>query len=308
MGINDYLKKKKKIKIGTRDSKLALKQVDIAINYIKKFYNDIEFEIIKIKTQGDLIKDKPLYEFGGKALFTKEIDNYLLSGRIDIAVHSAKDIDSNYDREICFPMILPRQNPKDALISFKYKSLYEMKTGSIIGTCSLRRKEQIKLLRSDLNFQIIRGNINSRIDKLQNSNEFDAIILASAGLERINLEGYISEEFSFDDMIPCPCQGIISIACLKSNIFLKQALESKTDHYSNINFQIERKFVEEMNASCKSTIGFFSELIENYEKIIIRAIVYNQASGVYKKIKFITKIQNVFEEISLISKDLKRYL
>jgi hydroxymethylbilane synthase len=185
---------KKKIKIGTRDSELALKQTDLVISHFKKVNPDLEFEIKKIKTSGDIIQDRPLYDLGGKALFTKEIDSSLLLGEIDLAVHSAKDIDSHPNKEICFPFVLPREDSRDSLISFKYKNLSEIPLGGLIATCSLRRKEQILILRPDLNFEIMRGNINSRIQKLKNSEKLDAIVLAMAGLKRINLENYVIQK------------------------------------------------------------------------------------------------------------------
>jgi len=282
--------KKKIIKIGTRDSNLALKQVKIFIDYIKNFYENLDFEIIKIKTSGDLILNKPLYDFGGKALFTKEIDQALLNNSIDIGVHSAKDIDSHVNEHISFPLILKREDPSDCLISFKYKNLFEIPFGGVIGTCSLRRKEQILLLRPDLNFEIMRGNIDSRIKKLQSSEKLDAIILASAGLIRMNMNEFISSKFNLDDIIPSPCQGIISIACLKENKELIEILSRITEKISDFNFRLERKFIETLNASCKAAIGCYSEFIENNKKIKISCIVLKQKTKIYKKIIFILKL------------------
>jgi hydroxymethylbilane synthase len=295
------------IKIGTRQSELAIKQTNLVIDHLKNFYKNLEFKIVQIKTTGDLIKDKALYDCGGKALFTKEIDQSLSNGEIDLAVHSAKDIDSKPDSQICFPLILPREDPSDCLISFKYKSLNEIPLQGKIGTCSLRRKEQTLLLRPDLNFEIMRGNIDSRIKKLQNSSTLDGIILASAGLKRINLEKYITQKFLFDEIIPSPCQGLIAVSCLKSNLDLTKALSSTTDHKSDLNFRIERKFIETLSASCKSAVGCFSQFIDQ-NKIKIMCIVLNQEKKIYKKIVFICQTNDCLIKIEKIAKDLSEYL
>lgn len=272
------------IRIGTRDSLLALKQVEIAIQYIKSFYPNLDFKVIPIKTQGDKIKNIPLYEVGGKGLFTKEIDQYLLEEKVDLAIHSAKDIEAIYHQDLCFPIVFPRENPRDCFISFKYKSLVDIPYGGVVGTCSLRRKQQILLIRPDLKFVIMRGNINTRIEKLKNDQTIDAIILAYCGLKRVGMTEYVNDIFDFEQIIPSVCQGIIVGQSLKKNNFLNDIL-GKISHYSSkIQFILEREFIEELNGSCKTPVGCISYDLPDLEKIQAQFIIFNEEKKTYEKI------------------------
>lgn len=249
----------KKIRIGTRNSLLAKIQTQIAIDYIKKFYSDLSFEVHYIKTSGDKITDKPLYEIGGKALFTKEIDSAIINDEIDIAIHSAKDVEANYDKNLLtFPCVLPSEDPRDVFISKDYltkkSSVLLLKNNAIIGTSSLRRQNQLHTLRNDLKFKPIRGNINTRLKKLISGElEVDGIVLALAGLKRTNL---FSENMEIlNNIMPAICQGIIVIQCSAQNKLLIEKLSKITDKDTMTRFILEREFIETINGSCTTAVA-----------------------------------------------------
>ncbi len=267
-----------KIRVGTRKSLLAKIQTELAISYIGRFHNDLEFEIHHIETSGDKITNRPLYDIGGKALFTKEIDAAIIRGEVDIAIHSAKDIEANYDKNlIAFPCVLPREDKRDVFISKNYldeKSEYKnLCKNATIGTSSLRREYQLHSIRNDLNFKAIRGNINTRIEKLV-SDELgvDGIILAAAGLKRANLFHENMQIIDAREILPAICQGIISIQCHSKNEDLIKMLSKISHLETNIQFLIERHFIETIDGSCKTAVGADINIIES--KIHGEFIIY----------------------------------
>ena len=199
-------------RLGSRGSKLALKQSQLVAEALGRIYPDLEIEIQPITTMGDKIQDRTLIELGGKGLFVKEIEEALLNKDIDFAVHSCKDMPTELPDGLIIAAILPREDPRDALIAPKYDSLDSIPHRATIGTASLRRQAQLKMLRPDLIIQPLRGNVDTRLRKIEEG-QADATILALAGLKRLGLEQYAKTILPIDDMLPAVAQGAICIEC-----------------------------------------------------------------------------------------------
>ncbi len=253
------------LKIGSRGSPLALVQTNIFINALKK-YHHFTYEIIKVKTTGDVILDKPLYDIGGKALFLKELEEALLDKKIDLAVHSLKDVPGIIDDRFALGCFLEREYPQDCLISKKYKNIKELEKSSVIGTSSPRRAAFIRHIRPDLNILHIRGNINSRLERLI-AGEFDAIILAEIGLRRLNLyDPAFCNVISVEDMIPAGGQGVITCEILKENRLLREVLNKINNKASELTVSIEREFLETLQADCKTPVAGYVRMVNGVHK------------------------------------------
>ncbi len=253
------------LKIGTRGSPLALKQTQIAIEAICStalHLNHTNCEVIPIKTSGDRIQDKTLSEFGGKGLFTKEIDDALLSGAVDFAVHSLKDLPTNLPDGIELVACLEREDARDALISVDYNNIDELPIGAIVGTASLRRGAQILHHRPDITIKPIRGNVETRIRKLSDE-DFDATILAYAGLIRNALTEHAKQVFDIDYMLPALCQGIIAITCRRDDNKIKELLSTINHEQSYVCALCERAFLKEIDGSCKTPIAGLARIEGN---------------------------------------------
>ncbi|MDX1924636.1 MAG: hydroxymethylbilane synthase [Rickettsiaceae bacterium] len=250
------------IKIGTRSSPLALKQTELFINHLRE---NIEFsyEIIPIKTTGDKILTKPLYEIGGKALFLKELELALISREIDVAIHSLKDVPGTISDQFCLPFFIGGEYPSDIFISSKIPSFHDLPKGSKIGTCSPRRISIIKKLMPNIEIVPIRGNIGSRLGLLD-TNQVDAIVLAEAGLRRLGLyDSKICKTLSNDDFIPSPGQGIIAAQTLRNNDSLNRMLAKFSNKDIDHRVLVEREFLESLSADCDSPVAAFVEKIED---------------------------------------------
>ena len=244
----------KKIKIGTRGSSLALWQANTVKNAIHSKHSNIDIEIVKIKTMGDKIKDVPLAKIGGKGLFLKEIEETLLSNKIDLAVHSMKDVPVILPEGLEIYATLKREDPRDVLISQKYKNLKYFPENSVIGTSSLRRKAQILKYNSGINIKDLRGNVQTRLKKLK-EHQYDGIILAMAGLLRLGLADVITEAIDLNLMIPAVCQGIIGIEVGKDNENIKKLIYHLNDKDTHTSALAERAFLKKLGGSCQTPIG-----------------------------------------------------
>lgn len=255
------------LKIGTRGSKLALKQTNIVCDLIKANYPDVETEIVVIKTKGDIILDKPLSDIGDKGLFVSEIEEALFSGRIDIAIHSAKDLPSKLTEGLDIVSTPIRAAEKDVLIRCKGHILSD---SPIIGTSSPRREFYIKKMYPNANLKFIRGNIDTRLNKLL-LGEYDAIVLAKAGLDRLagDYDKFDIQELSINQMLPAACQGIIAIEARKDLDF---DFSKITDKNTFIQFQIERKALNLLDANCHEPVAVFCEILS--EEIFTLYIMY----------------------------------
>ena len=207
-----------KLTIATRESPLALWQANHVKAQLLKHFPEMEVELLGMTTKGDQLLSSPLSKIGGKGLFIKELEVAMLEGRADIAVHSMKDVPvvSQLPEGLSVPVILEREDPRDAFVSHKYRSLAELPQGAIIGSCSLRRRAQLLAHRPDLEIRDLRGNVNTRLKKLE-AGEFDGIMLAAAGLKRLGLEERITETLSQDLCLPAVGQGAIGIECVTDN-------------------------------------------------------------------------------------------
>ncbi len=250
------------LKIGTRSSPLALAQTDIFIDKLIKIEN-FSFEIIPIKTSGDKILDRPLYEIGGKALFLKELEEALISKKIDVAIHSLKDVPGKLDDEFKLACYLKREDASDCFVSKKARNINELLVNSTIGSSSPRRNVFIKQMRNDINIVPIRGNVNSRINKLLNG-EVDALILAAAGLKRL---GLYNDDYCYpidtQKFIPAVGQGVICAEVLTENLQLAAILKKITDLNTENCIKIEREFLAHLNADCKTPVGAYVSFADN---------------------------------------------
>ena len=243
------------IKIGTRGSKLALWQADYVAGRLKE--NGISTEIVIIKTTGDKIKDKPLYTFGGKGLFIKEIEEALIDKRVDIAVHSMKDVPAALAEGTKIAAYLTRELPFDAFVSRKYKSIDELPDGSVIGTSSLRRLSQLILYKPNLKIKTLRGNIQTRLKKLENG-MYDGIIVAAAAFRRLNIADKITEILGVDKMIPASTQGIIGIQT-RNEDKTKNSIKFLNDKEAEIAAAEERSFVNSFGGGCHLPVAAYLE-------------------------------------------------
>ena len=255
-----------KLIIGSRGSKLALKYAEIAKKaFLKEF--DIEIEIKKIITDGDLVLDRRTSEIGGKGEFIKNIEKELINKNIDVAVHSLKDVPSFKTKGLRIECFLKRNDPQEVLINKEKLTLDKIKKNSVIGTSSLRREFQLKHLRPDLNFKLIRGNIDTRIKKLD-EDQYDSIILAKAGLLSLSIENRISEVFECEKIVPPAGQGTIVIQSREDDDKLNNIL-SKINHFeTSVEAKIERKILSVLEGDCNTAAGIYANVRGKNVKII----------------------------------------
>jgi len=257
--------KKNKILIGTRASKLAMIYANRAKNEIGKVFSG-EIEIVKITTDGDKNQKDRLSEIGGKGLFSKKIEEELIDKNIDIAVHSLKDMPSEETTGLITNCFLKRNAPEEILITTENKKFSELNSNAIIGTSSYRREFQLKRIRDDLNYKTIRGNIDTRISKINNK-DYDGIILAKAGIKSLELDHLISQEFSTKEIIPSAGQGIVSIQCREGDIEVINMLSEVNDKNSSISAHAERKVLKILEGDCYTAVGVFSKINKDNFKI-----------------------------------------
>ena len=247
-----------KLIIGSRGSKLALKYAEIAKKaFLKEL--DIEIEIKKITTDGDLVLDRRTSEIGGKGEFIKNIEKELISKNIDVAVHSLKDVPSVKTKGLRMECFLKRNDPQEVLINKENLTLDKIKKNSVIGTSSLRREFQLKHLRPDLNFKLIRGNIDTRIKKLD-EDQYDSIILAKAGLLSLSIENRISEVFECEKIVPPAGQGTIVLQSREDDDKINSVL-SKINHFeTSIEAKVERKILSVLEGDCNTAAGIYANI------------------------------------------------
>lgn len=242
------------LKIGTRQSLLALWQSNHIAALLREKYPDCEVVLKKIVTKGDRILDVPLAQIGGKGLFTKEIETELLDGTVDLAVHSLKDMPTVLPEGLCLTAITKRANVGDAFVSNKYNSLAELPQGAVLGTSSLRRKAQLLAARPDLKIVDLRGNVDTRLRKLDEG-QMDAIILAAAGLERLGHHDRIKEVISAETCIPAVGQGALAIECRSDNEEVRTMLDFLNDLPTKQATDAERAFLGLIEGGCQVPIG-----------------------------------------------------
>lgn len=256
--------------IGTRQSLLALWQSNHIASLLRKQYPDCQVTLKKIVTKGDRILDVPLAQIGGKGLFTKEIETELLDGTVDLAVHSLKDMPTVLPEGLCLTAITTRANVGDAFVSNKYASFSELPQGAVLGTSSLRRKAQLLAVRPDLKIVDLRGNVDTRLRKLDEG-QMDAIILAAAGLERLGHADRIREIIPTTVCLPAVGQGALAIECRSDNKEVRDMLAFLNDLSTNQATDAERAFLGLIEGGCQVPIGVHAE-VEN-DNVKIEAVI-----------------------------------
>lgn len=255
--------------IGTRGSVLALWQANHIQERLQTQYPQINVEIKIVKTKGDKILDVPLAKIGGKGLFTKELEELLLQGAIDLAVHSLKDVPVEFVEGLGLAAITKREDVRDSFLSFKYASLEELPRGARVGTTSLRRVMQLSALRADLDMQSLRGNVQTRLKRLREG-DFDAIILAQAGVNRLGISGEVPYIVPLDFMIPAMGQAALGVEC-KRGSETESLLQFLNDSKATFETACERAFVRTLNGGCQVPIGINATLENGILKV--RAIL-----------------------------------
>ncbi len=251
-----------RIKVGTRGSPLAIKQAEEVCHRIKQAYPEIEIEPIEIKTTGDNLLDQPLASAGGKGLFIKELETALLEDRIDCAVHSLKDIPVKLPRGFQIAAITERLDPSDVFLSRKYSRLDAIPSGAVIGTSSTRRIAQIKAFKSDVRCELLRGNIGTRINKLDKG-LFDGIIVAAAGLIRLGLLENSTEVLRPERFVPAAGQGALGLEIKKSDVEMGAMIKTACHHHPTATaVSAERSFLETIGGDCHSAVGAFARMRE----------------------------------------------
>lgn len=259
-----------KIRVGTRGSNLALIQTNWAIDRLKEKFPEVEFEIKIIKTKGDKILHLSLDKIGDKGLFVKEIESQLLEGEIDLAVHSMKDMPAEVVEGLKFAAVPKREDPRDVIILREgLNSFDELPIGATIGTGSKRRKYQLLRKRPDLNIVPIRGNIETRISKIESEN-LDGIVLAASGVIRADLEEKITEFLPVDLMIPAPAQGALALEIRENDEELEKMIDAIKDEISQIQTDAERSYLAGIDGSCHIPMGAYCEV--DGEKLILTGI------------------------------------
>ncbi|MCR8745657.1 hydroxymethylbilane synthase [Romboutsia lituseburensis] len=249
-----------KIVVGTRGSKLAVTQTNWVIDRLKEKNPSVEFEVKIIKTKGDIIQHVSLDKIGDKGLFVKEIEQQLLDGGIDMAVHSMKDMPSSLPEGLKFASIPKREDPRDVLILKEgYSSLEDLPKGATIGTGSKRRKYQLLNHRPDLNIVSIRGNVDTRIRKIVDEN-LDGVVLAASGILRVGLEEKISYYLPTDIVVPAPAQGALAIEIRKNEPKIDEVINSLKDEITEIQVAAERGFLDGVNGSCHIPMGAYCKV------------------------------------------------
>jgi len=248
-----------KIRIATRKSALALWQAEHVSGLLRQLDRVAEVELVPLSTRGDEVLDRSLQKIGGKGLFIKELEVAMQSGLADIAVHSMKDVPAEMPDGFIIAAVLERANHADALLSANNEQIADLRKGALIGSSSLRRQAQLKMLRPDLEIQPLRGNVNTRLAKLDAGN-YDAIILAAAGLERLGLDARISQQFRPDEMLPAATQGVIGIECLAGNEELIQVVQELDNADTAITTAAERAITATLQASCQSPVASYATI------------------------------------------------
>jgi len=253
---------KKKFIIGSRGSKLSLAYSSYVKDLLIKShsqFDDKSIEIKIIKTSGDIFQHKRISDIGGKGVFCKQIEEQLLDSKIDLAVHSLKDLPTKMTEGLCVNAVVKRNDPRDAFLSYSSKSLNDLKPQSKIGTSSFRRHAQLKLLRNNLEILTMRGNIDTRITKLKNK-EYDAIVLSLAGIKMLNLENQVKEVFNIEQMLPAIGQGTIALQCKKDDQKTLTILKAINDKETYHCIQAERALLEAIGGDCDTAIGGLAKL------------------------------------------------
>ncbi|TYK65012.1 hydroxymethylbilane synthase [Colwellia echini] len=260
------------VRIATRKSALALWQAEYVKAQLEHFHAGITVELVPMTTKGDVILDTPLAKVGGKGLFVKELEVAMLEDRADIAVHSMKDVPVEFPEGLGLEVICPREDPRDAFVSNSIKSLADLPEGAIVGTSSLRRQCQLKANRPDLDIRDLRGNVNTRLRKLDDG-EYDAIILAAAGLIRLKMSDRIQQFIEPEEMLPANGQGAVGIECRSDDENIKTLLAPLECSATRIRVLAERAMNRALQGGCQVPIGSYGVISADGKDLYLRGLV-----------------------------------
>ena len=260
------------IRIATRKSPLALWQAEFVKAELEHLHPQLKVELLPMSTKGDIILDTPLAKVGGKGLFVKELEIAMLEGRADIAVHSMKDVPVEFPDGLGLEVICEREDPRDAFVSNKYKSILELPKGAVVGTSSLRRQCQLRAKRPDLVIKDLRGNVGTRLSKLD-AGEYDAIILAAAGLIRLKLDSRIASFINETESLPANGQGAVGIECRTNDLQVKALLAPLEHSETRYRVMAERAMNTHLQGGCQVPIGAFATL--DGDELTLRGLVGN---------------------------------
>ena len=275
----------KAIKVGTRGSRLAIAQTEIALAALRRAHPGTRFEVVTISTKGDVDK-RPLFTMDEKGIFEKEVNEAVKKGDVDFAVHSLKDVPSDLSDELVVACIPKRASPNDVLVNDKGQKLKELSPGSTVGTSSLRRAVQLQKSRPDLKIRPIRGNVETRVKKVI-SGEYDAVVLAEAGLTRIGMKDVIVERFGVRDFVPAPGQGAIAIVCRHDDKKMISMLRAIEDPRSRAEVLAERALIKKVEGGCRFPLGAVA--VTNDTKITLYASVFSADGSRNIKVKKVGK-------------------
>ena len=264
------------LKIATRKSPLALWQAEFVKSKLETIYPELKVELVKMTTQGDQILNSPLSKIGGKSLFIKELEVGIMEGRADIAVHSMKDVPYELPQGFEIGAILERESPFDAFVSNDFNSIQDLPVGARLGSCSLRRIVQVKALRPDLEILDLRGNVNTRLKKLDDG-EYDAIILACSGLARLGFDNRIKQDLSPDDSLPAVGQGALGIEIEANDHEISSLIKPLIHKKTQIEVSAERALNATLQGGCSVAIGAFATSEDS--KLTLSGMVGNVDSG-----------------------------
>ncbi len=282
----------KTLKIATRKSPLALWQAEHVKSRLKQLHPNLEVELVKMMTTGDQILNSPLSKIGGKGLFIKELEIGMLEGKADIAVHSMKDMPYKIPEGFALGAVLKRENPFDAFVSNHFNNLEDLPLNSKVGTCSMRRIVQLKSIRPDLEILDLRGNVNTRLKKLDDG-EYDAIILACAGLIRLNFADRIKQQISAEQSLPAVGQGAVGIEIRENDQAILELITPLIDKQTTHRISAERAMNARLEGGCSVPIAGFSTL--DGDIITLIGLVGNVESGVILKHKVVGNVDNTEE-------------
>ncbi len=260
------------VRIATRESALALWQAEYVKAQLEHFHQDINVVLVPMTTKGDIWLDTPLAKIGGKGLFVKELEVAMLEDRADIAVHSMKDLPVDFPPGLDLEVICPREDPRDAFVSNTYASLNDLPQGAIVGTSSLRRQCQLKAKRPDLDIRDLRGNVNTRLRKLDEG-QYDAIILAAAGLIRLKMSERIAQTIEPEEMLPANGQGAVGIECRINDDAIKALLAPLECNTTRIRVLTERAMNKALEGGCQVPIASYSVISADGKDVHLRGLV-----------------------------------
>ncbi|HID72339.1 TPA: hydroxymethylbilane synthase [Candidatus Micrarchaeota archaeon] len=261
-----------RIRVATRRSKLSIKQVNLVLSALKSRHPELEAELVFVKTKGDIHADIPPTKIGSKGIFEKEVNLAVLRGEADVAVHSLKDVPSEVSEGLVLAAVLPRESPLEALVSRERLKLEELPEGAVVGTSSIRRRAALRCLRPGLEVRHLRGNVDTRIRKLQ-MGMYDAILVAEAGLKRLGFDNLIAQVFAPTEITPAPCQGVIGVYAREGDGEVLGLLREVSDERTYAEAAIEREVTRRVGGGCFTPLGVCARV--EGSKVTVIASLYS---------------------------------